>query len=61
MLSANTDNNKSDNKLLSNLIDQNVSYTVGDGIIIDITTLKNNLQETDNFIDQNKDVVTEGT
>jgi hypothetical protein len=56
-LSANTDNN---NKPLFSLIDQSVSYTIGDEIIIDTTTLKNSLQEAENSIDQNKDV-TEGT
>lgn len=57
LLSANTDNN---NKPVFNLIDLNVSYKVGDGIIIDTTTLKNSLQDTENSIDQNKDVITEG-
>jgi len=54
LLSANTDNN---NKLLFNLIDQNVSYKVV-GITIN-TTLKNSLQETENSIDENKGI-TEG-
>lgn len=54
-LSANTDNN---NKPLFNLIDQNVSYKVVDGITID-TTLENSLQEIENSIDENKGV-TEG-